>query len=165
MDRFVIRQRSRSCLSLAPTRTGGCFPEETRRSTHAASICACESLRLLLAHGADPNLRDDSGFTPLHNAVLRVRNSSYNGLSEQRWIEAACNEQERHKRAGWRECRTRATVARKECTMNIVTMLGFGANPSTGAHVGESPLDIARQYQVGNFVIRKMKDALAKKNR
>jgi ankyrin repeat protein len=37
----------------------------------AAAVCDCDTARLLLARGADPNARQQNDFTPLHGAASR----------------------------------------------------------------------------------------------
>ena len=131
----------------------GRVPSVGRTALHyAARYCQGTSLRLLLAGGGDPNVRDRYSYTPLSEAVERIVPPEEGSLYASPRYWASCKDEKKQVRE---KCKARLRVVferrvetREECVENVAVLVRYGGNPDIPDFQGVTPLDKARKSGV-----------------
>ena len=122
----------------------------------AAASCETESIALLLARGANPNLQDEHGDTPLSRAVKRVANSGQ--VEWEAWWESCATNRDWESPGQCREAARRdferQYERREECEDNVSTLMRHGARTDIPGYGGYPPLEQARRLGLVTEALR-----------
>ena len=100
----------------------------------AAEVCEEASLSMLLDLGADPNLQDRYGTTPLGVAVKSLHYAQRNSP-------------------------TGKSQESEVCERNVVELVRHGASPHIPDSIGVTPLEIAKKYGLGDTIVHLLENA------